>query len=217
MMRDRLFAVILVLVVSLPLVAGGELAGARKRNVTKTFSNTAAIAIPVTGDSGPGNPYPSTIEVTGFNNPNSEILDVNVTLRSISHTHPPEMDILLVASAGTNAMIMSDTGSNQFARTSITVKLDDEARKNIDTVSSKKRLESGTYQPFNRAGVEGSNDSMPAGAPATSGGSELSVFDGIIDPNGTWKLYIADDATFPQAVQTGTLGGGWTLQIKASR
>ncbi len=215
-MRDRLFAVILVLVVSLPMVAGGELAGAGKRPITKTFSNTAAIAIPGTGNSGPGNPYPSEIEVTGFNNPSSEILDVNVTLRSLSHPFPPEMDILLVAPDGTNAMIMSDTAGNQFDRPSITLKLDDEARKNIDTYSFMHRLRGGTFQPFNRAGVEGSNDSMPAGAPATSGGSALSAFDGIIDPNGTWKLYVADDGS-PLDSYTGTLGGGWELQIKASR
>jgi hypothetical protein len=212
-MRDRLFAVILVLVVSLPLVAGGELAGAGKRPITKTFSNTAAIAIPGTGgDIGPGDPYPSTIEVTGFTTP--EILDVNVTLRSLSNAFPPQMDILLVAPDGTNAFIMSDTGGNSFARASITVKLDDEAEKNIDTVAYKRNLPGGAYQPFNRAGSEGLVDVMPAGPPAPSGGSELSIFDGI-DPNGTWKLYIADDTDI--VVETGTLGGGWELQIKASR
>ena len=61
---------------------------------------------------------------------------------------------------------------------------------------------------------------MPAPAPAPSGESALSVFDGI-DPNGTWKLYIADDSDQPLE-DTGergssTLSGGWELQIKARR
>jgi subtilisin-like proprotein convertase family protein len=57
-MRTRLLAVILILVVSLPLVAGVEPASARKRTVTKTFRNSAAIAIPGSGEDGPGAPYP---------------------------------------------------------------------------------------------------------------------------------------------------------------
>ena len=39
-------------------------------------------------------------------------------------------------------------------------------------------------------------------------GSALSVFDGT-DPNGTWKLYVVDDA----ADDTGAITGGWSLHI----
>ena len=98
-MRTRLLAVVLILVVSLPLVVGVEPAIARKRTVTKTFRNTAAIAIPGSGEDGPGAPYPSTIEVSGFKKP--QILDVNVTLRLLSHNFPHDIDVLLVAPDGT--------------------------------------------------------------------------------------------------------------------
>jgi subtilisin-like proprotein convertase family protein len=57
-MRTRLLAVILIIVMSLPLVAGVEPVIARKRTVTKTFRNSAAIAIPGSGEDGPGAPYP---------------------------------------------------------------------------------------------------------------------------------------------------------------
>ena len=93
-MRTRLLAVILILVLSLPLVAGEEPAVARKRTVTKTFRNTTVIDIPSSGDTGPGDPYPSTIEVSGFKRP--KILDVNVTLRSLTHTFANDIDVLLV-------------------------------------------------------------------------------------------------------------------------
>jgi subtilisin-like proprotein convertase family protein len=201
-MRTRLLAVILILVVSLPLVAGVEPAIARKRTVTKTFRNSAAIAIPGSGEDGPGAPYPSTIEVSGFKKP--QILDVNVTLRLLSHDFPHDIDALLVAPDGTNALIMSDTGGAGDALNGVTLKLDDEAKKSMDSGI----IVSGTYQPFDR--VPG--DTMPGSAPTPSGESTLSVFDGI-DPNGTWELYFADDGT----PDTGTLSGGWELQIKARR
>jgi subtilisin-like proprotein convertase family protein len=203
-MRTRLLALVLLFIVSVPLVAGVEPADARRRTVTKTFSNTAAIAIPGTGDKGPGDLYPSEIVVSGFRRP--RILDVNVTLRSLSHSFANDMDALLVAPDGTNAMFMSDTVGNGEAVTDVTLKLDDEAKTSIDDPNI--TLVSGTYQPADR--VPG--DTLPEPAPVPSGAIALSVFDGI-DPNGTWKLYIADDGL----EDTGTLSGGWELQIKARR
>jgi subtilisin-like proprotein convertase family protein len=200
--RNRLLAVVLALIVSLPLVAGMQPAEAGKRTITKTFRNTTAVAIPGTGEDGPGDPYPTEIVVSGFKD--RKIIDVNVTLRSLSHQFPHDIDILLVAPDGTNALIMSDSGGSGDALTGVTLKLDDEAKKSIDDGI----IVSGTYQPFDR--VPG--DTLPAPAPAPSGASALSVFDGI-DPNGTWQLYIADDGP----PDTGTLSGGWELQIKARR
>jgi subtilisin-like proprotein convertase family protein len=199
--RTRLLALVLLFIVSLPLVAGVETADARRRTVTKTFRNTAAIAIPGTGDKGPGDLYPSEIVVSGFKKP--RILDVNVTLRGLTHSFANDIDALLVAPDGTNAMFMSDAAGNGEPVTDVTFNLDDEAKTSIDLTTV-----SGTYQPFDR--VPG--DTLPDPAPAPSGAIALSVFDGI-DPNGTWKLYIADDGV----EDTGTLSGGWELQIKARR
>ena len=99
---------------------------------------------------------------------------------------------------------MSDTGGAGDALNGVTLKLDDEAKKSMDSGI----IVSGTYQPYDRVPA----DTMPGSAPTPSGESTLSVFDGI-DPNGTWKLYVADDGT----PDTGTLSGGWELQIKARR
>ena len=209
-MRNRLLAVALILVMSLPLVVGMEPAVAGKRTITKTFRNTTAIAIPGPAGDGQGDPYPSTIQVSGFRKP--KILDVNVTPRSLSHTLPHDIDVLLVAPNGKNALVMSDTGGSGDALTDVTLKLDDEAKKSMDSGT----IVSGTYQPFDR--IPG--DTMPGTAPVPSGTSALSVFDGI-DPNGTWQLYIVDDNDDPLEGTddrgTGELSRGWELQIKARR
>jgi subtilisin-like proprotein convertase family protein len=209
-LRNRLLAVALVFVLSLPPVVGTEPAVARKRTVTRTFRSATAIAIPGADADGRGDPYPSTITVSGFKKP--RILDVNVTLRSLNHTLPHDIDALLVAPDGHNAMIMSDTGGSGDALSDITLKLDDEAKKSMDDGT----IVSGSYQPFDR--VPG--DIMPGTAPVPSGAMALSVFDGI-DPNGTWQLYIADDNSEPLEGTNdpgfGELSGGWELQIKARR
>ena len=65
-------------------------------------------------------------------------------------------------------------------------------------------LTSGTFRPTNA----GAGDTWPAPAPAPAGGSPLSVFNGG-NPNGTWSLYVVDDA----AQDLGNLAGGWELTI----
>lgn len=48
---------------------------------------------------------------------------------------------------------------------------------------------------------------MGMALPATTA---LNVFDGL-DPDGTWQLYVVDDAN----LQTGQITGGWELEITA--
>jgi MYXO-CTERM domain-containing protein len=62
----------------------------------------------------------------------------------------------------------------------------------------------GTFKPTNFPNA----DAFPAPAPAPSGGSALSVFNGT-NPNGTWSLYVIDDAPS----DGGSIGGGWSLNI----
>ena len=50
-----------------------------------------------------------------------------------------------------------------------------------------------------------------APAPAISGPSALSIFDGT-DPNGTWNLWVRDEF----GGDSGTMSGGWCLNIIVS-
>src|SRR6266508_917026 len=66
------------------------------------FTNPTTITIP---DSGPASPYPSDIVVpAGL----GTVTKVTVTINSLTHTFPDDLDFLLVGPAGQNAIIMSD-------------------------------------------------------------------------------------------------------------
>lgn len=140
-------------------------------------------------------PYPSTITVAGAAR---AITDVNVTLSGLTHTSPSDIDIMLVGPGGQQATILSDSGADTDV-SGVTVVLDDAAAAPVPTP-----LVSGTFQPTNAGGV----DTFPAPAPTSTGASSLAAFNGT-DPNGTWRLYVSDDAPG----DTGALTGGWSLRI----
>jgi subtilisin-like proprotein convertase family protein len=185
----------------------------RKRVVKKTFSSDGAIAIPALGSANdwfaPADPYPSTIQVQGFKR--AKIVDVNLTLRNLNHTYSKNVDVLLVAPGGRNAIVMGDAGSDFNALeaevSNTTVTLDDEVAQPLPEGNGKPLL-AGSYQPRNFDGPGSDNFGSPA--PTPSGSDALSTFDGI-NPNGQWRLFIVDDA----AHDTGSLAGGWTLEITA--
>jgi subtilisin-like proprotein convertase family protein len=172
-----------------------------ERQMLAVFSNSTPIAIPGTGTSGPADPYPSSINVPA---PPSfiqaSIVDVNVTLHDLTHTHPDDIDVLLVAPGGQNATIMSDVGGSDDV-TNVTLDLDDEA---VDPLPDGSPLVSGTFQPANYGG----GDTFDPPAPAPSGNVALSTFDGLT-PGGTWQLFIQDDLGGDE----GDLNGGWSLEI----
>jgi subtilisin-like proprotein convertase family protein len=189
-----------------------------KKSVKKTFSNASAIAIPLVGavnQFGAADPYPSTINVRGFKK--ARIVDVNLTLRNFSHTATQDVDVLLVAPGGRNAVVMGDVGADPAgaagAVSGITVKLDDEAASPLPAGPGKS-LTTGSFQPLDSQGlIDSDNPSLltfPAPAPTPSGEDALSTFDGV-DPNGTWTLFVLDDA----GDDTGAIAGGWKLEITA--
>lgn len=179
-----------------PLSAAGPQAEGKKgKNQHKTFSNPNAIVIP---DDSTANPYPSEIKVKGFKK--GKITDVNLRLRGLNHGYSGDVDVLLVAPNGRNAIVMSDVGISSAA--SLTISLDDQA---ADPLPYIEILESGTFQPADHE----QGDSF-AGAPAPSGDVALSTFKGI-NPNGTWELYVVDD----DAIASGAFSGGWDLKITA--
>ncbi len=118
-------------------------------------------------------------------------------LNAFSHTFPGDVDVLLVGPTGQTVVLMSDVGSGTDA-TNVNLTFRDGAASMPTTVVS------GTYAPTNI----GSGDLFPAPAPAGPHGTTLSAFNGT-NPNGTWSLYVVDDAV----EDTGSFAGGWSLLI----
>ncbi len=73
-------------------------------------------------------------------------------------------------------------------------------------------LVSGTYVPTDNdaPGIDAFPAPPGGSAPPQGGGPALSAFDGT-NPNGAWKLCVADDT----AGSAGQCAGGWSLTIKA--
>ncbi|MBK8430878.1 MAG: hypothetical protein IPL28_06100 [Chloroflexi bacterium] len=158
------------------------------------FCNTAAIAI---NDLASANPYPSSVLVEGLEEATAE---VKLHLYGLSHTYPSDIDMLLVGPQGQNLIVMSDVGGG-YDLVNRNLTLGDDASQTMPTVSG---LSLGPYRPTNN----GSPDNFPAPAPVVSSAADFATFLGT-NPNGTWSLYIVDDAS----EDTGTLAGGWCLEI----
>ncbi|MEO7297053.1 MAG: reprolysin-like metallopeptidase [Verrucomicrobiota bacterium] len=161
-----------------------------------TNFNATAIAIPGSGSSGPSFPYPSSIVVSNISAP---LAKVTVTLTDLSHSWPADLDILLVAPNGQSVMLMSDAGDS-LSITNVTLTFDSATASPVPELA---KIVSGTFRPTNYAGV---NDLFNLPAPPTPYGNSLSIFNGLV-PNGTWSLYIMDDA----AQDVGSLTKGWSL------
>lgn len=174
--------------------------GATVNNLS-SFSNSTAIIIPATGTGAatgaPANPYPSTINVAGLV---GNVSKVTVTLTNLNHTFPGDIDVLLVGPGGQKMLLMSDVGGGTDVVNG-TLTFDDAAAAAIGAT-----VVSGTFRPTNT----GTGDVFPAPAPAGpyTDPQLLSVFNNT-NPNGTWSLYVVDDA----GADIGNINGGWTLNI----
>lgn len=188
--------------------------GGKFKTVRKTFSDDGTIAVPAVAsvdEIGPADPFPAAIQVSGFGK-KAKISDINLTLRNVGHTFPPDVAVLLVAQNGRNALVMADVGDfeNAEAVTDVTLTLDDEA---AEALPESDLLTSGSFRPFD--GGEPGPDGDPGGdfqapAPALSGDVALSTFDGG-NPNGLWTLFVLDD----EFNDVGAIADGWELQITA--
>src|SRR5687768_7066494 len=136
----------------------------------------------ITVNDGTATPYPSTITVSSL--PVGSTFK-SVTLNGISHTFPSDIDIVLKSPTGTNVIIMSDAGGATDI-TGINLTFDDAAAGVLPGT-----LVSGTYDPTN-IGVP---DTWVAPGPGalSQANPTLSSF-GSGDHNGTWSLYVVDDA-----------------------
>ena len=128
----------------------------------------------------------------------ASITDVNLVWTTSTTPSRTTSTCCSSAPQGQNAIVTSDAGG-RFDVTDVDLTLDDEAGAPIPDAT---QITSGAYQPGNYTPA----DTLPAPAPAPSGGSALSVFDGT-DPNGVWNLYVYDDAA-PTAAISGA--GTWS-------
>lgn len=169
-------------------------------SATSSFSNPTAIVIPGAGTGAatgaPATPYPSNITVSGIV---GTVSKVTVQFFNYNHTFPSDTDALLVGPGGQKLLLMSDVGGGTDA-VNANLTFDGAAAPIGATVVS------GTFSPTNI----GTGDLFPAPAPAGPypDPQQLSIFNGV-NPNGTWALYLVDDA----AVDTGNINGGWRLNI----
>ena len=172
--------------------------------VTQTVLGGEAITMP--GEpgttAGPAAPYPATIDVSEF--ANGMITDVDLLLLGVSHGAPEDLDILLSKDDGRRALVMSDVGQNIPVR-DVKLTLDDEATASLP----QSQLIDGNFQPTDFSSASSEADMFAAPAPAPDGSLALSTFNGS-DPNGTWQLWVMDDASG----EAGTIRG-WELRITA--
>jgi subtilisin-like proprotein convertase family protein len=199
-----LLAAMLGAVVALGLAASAASA-ATFSNTTPISINTATTSVPCADQIAKATPYPSEITVSGLD---SSISDVNVTVSGLSHSFVDDVGMLLVSPAGQSTLLMTDSGGNRSV-SNIDLTFDDAASGPLPDESL---LTSGTYLPSRGANTWGcfAPESFSAPAPAGPYGASLSVFNGT-NPNGTWKLYVIDDAVDDVGSIT-----GWSLDISTA-
>lgn len=162
---------------------------------TLKFTNSAAIIL---NDNTNASPYPSTILVSGVN---ASVAKATVTLNSINHGYPADIDVLLVGPSGEKTMLMAGAGSGNNPLNNVTLSFDDSA---ANALPASGQITAGTYRPSNYLPLR----NMAAPAPARPYGTNFAAFSGA-NPNGTWSLY-ADDNT---QLDAGNINGGWVLSL----
>jgi hypothetical protein len=176
-----------------------------------TFSSNTLVTIPngaPTTTSGPAMPYNTDIVVSGLTG--NKLVKLEIT--GITHTFPGDLDFLLVGPGGVAKYIgLSDSGGGGDV-TNLTFTLSDAAAAQPSTA----QWVAGDFRPYNT----GANDAFVAPAPAPpytnaapAGADTLTSVFGInsANLNGTWSLYIVDDA----GGDVGTMAG-WKLTFESN-
>ncbi len=166
------------------------------------FTNSKPIAIT---DLGATKPYPSTIKVSGLG---ARTAKVTLTI-DLEHPFKSDLEMLLVGPEGHKVVVMSDAAGSSAS--AVTWTFDDAAATALTCNGADPEPPSGTYRPTNCERFPGDSDALYAPAPQPPYRAALAAFNGA-DPNGTWKLYVADVGSGDD----GTLRS-WKLSIKASR
>jgi hypothetical protein len=178
--------------------------GAPVGGAPATFTSSTALTIP---DVGVSVPYGTTVVASGLSG--NKLLKLEIT--GLTHTFPGDLDYLLVGPGGQKFSLLSDSGSTGDV-SNLTLTLSDAAAAQPST----SQWVAGNFKPVNIT----TGDTFPAPAPVgpyveapTAGaGTFASVFgtDGST-MNGTWTLYLVDDAAGDLGTQT-----GWKLTFEAN-
>lgn len=164
-----------------------------------SFGQGVDIVIP---DSGSATPYPSNITVTGIT---GTVSSLSLRLLNLTHTFPADIDIILQSPDGRRLVLMSDAGGSGDVST-INVTFSDSAATLIPSP-----MGTGTFRPTNNGAgdafpvINGGQDPAPAGSATLA-----SVFNGAV-ANGTWSLFVVDDAGGDQGVID-----GWELFLNGT-
>jgi subtilisin-like proprotein convertase family protein len=139
-------------------------------------------------------PYPSTLNVTGTS---GLIQRAQLKLFGLTHTYPDDLDVIVQSPSGRSMWLSSDGGGN-YDVTNLDVTFD---MYGPDQVPDETLMGPGPYSPTDYE--EG--DRVPSPGPPLPYGYSLSNE----LPNGTWKLWVADDTG-------GDIGSisGWCLNFE---
>lgn len=181
--------------------------------VPVTFTNSASITIPSSGNA---TPYPSPIAASGLQ---QFLTSLTVTLNSFDHTCTDDVGVVLVGPGGQAFLLMDGAGAPApptvttcTSLTDVTFTLSDSGSTALPNDSA---WTNGTYRPA--AYYVGDDFPAPGpgtayASPAPAGSATLIQTFGGTNPNGTWNLYVRDFATGDM----GDFSGGWSITIDSS-
>jgi subtilisin-like proprotein convertase family protein len=169
-------------------------APAQAQAQVESFTNSSYLNIPTGG--GGGNPYPSSLVVSGLQ---GTVSNLTVGLSSFNATFPTNTAVLLVSPAGQSVVLMANAGGT-YSLKNAALTFSGAATARLPLSS---QITSGTYLPT----FYGTAPTLPAPAPVGPYSTNLSVFNGI-SPNGTWTLFVENCAN-----AAGGYIGVWTLNI----
>lgn len=127
-------------------------------------------------------PYPSVRNVTGVT---GVVTKVTVSINNLSHPVPDDILMLLRGPDGTTCLLMANCGGTNVV-SNIDLVFDDTGA----ALPNSTVIASGTYAPTQYAPYA----DLPVPGPTSPYGTTLAVFNGI-NPNGSWSLWVADDAS----------------------
>lgn len=186
--------------------------GAPVGGAPATFANNTPMVINdgATGAPAATTPYGTAVTASGLTGTKL----INLKIKGLSHTFPGDIDMLLVGPGGQKMVVMSDVvGTADAVNVSFTLK--DSAADLLPAAAA--LVDGASYRPSDIT----AGDTWPAPAPSAPYQSATPVgtatFGSVFGTNGstmngTWTLYIVDDA----AVDTGNISGGWELTFEAN-